>query len=137
MLALSASVFGLMLAYFVRFLAVAIQPLSAGFERVQDCYREAARMLGMGSLGALWRVDLPLVRTALLAGATLCFVDVFKELTLTLVLRPFDFETLATRIYRFTDEGRVVEAAVPAMALVVLCLVGLFPLTTLMKRLEK
>jgi len=137
MLALSASVFGLMLAYFVRFLAVAIQPLSAGFDRVQDCYREAARTLGMGRLGALWRVDLPLVRTALLAGATLCFVDVFKELTLTLVLRPFDFETLATRIYRFTDEGRVAEAAVPAMALVVLCLVGLFPLSTLMKRLEK
>lgn len=137
MLALSASVFGLVLAYFVRFLAVAIQPLAAGFDQVPGCLREAARTLGKGRLMALWKVDLPLVRTALLAGATLCFVDVFKELTLTLVLRPFDFETLATRIYRFTDEGRVAEAAVPGMALVVLCLAGLFPLSTLMKRLER
>jgi len=137
MLALSASVFGLVLAYFVRFLAVAIQPLAAGYDRVPGCLREAARTLGSGRLGAMWRVDLPLVRTTLLAGATLCFVDIFKELTLTLVLRPFDFETLATRIYRFTDEGRVADAAVPAMALVVLCLIGLFPLSTLMKRLER
>jgi iron(III) transport system permease protein len=136
-LALSASVFGLALAYFVRFLAVAIQPLIAGFDRVPDCLREAARTLDSGRLGALWRVDLPLVRPALLAGAMLCFVDIFKELTLTLVLRPFDFETLATRIYRFTDEGRVAEAAVPAMALVMLCLAGLFPLSALMKRLER
>ncbi|MFK7851078.1 MAG: ABC transporter permease [Akkermansiaceae bacterium] len=137
LLALSASVFGLVLAYFVRFLAVAIQPLLAGFERVPGGLNEAARTLGSGRLGALWRVDLPLVRPAILAAATLCFVDVFKELTLTLVLRPFDFETLATRIYRFTDEGRVAEAAVPGMALVVLCLVGLFPLSTLMKRFEE
>ncbi len=135
--ALSASVFGLVLAYFVRFLAVGIQPLVAGFDRVPSCLREAARTMGSGRLGALWRVDLPLVKTALLAGATLCFVDVFKELTLTLVLRPFDFETLATRIYRFTDEGRVAEAAVPGMALIGLCLIGLLPLSALMKRLER
>lgn len=136
-LALSTSVFGLMLAYLVRFLAVAIQPLAAGYERVPGCLREAAQTLGSGRLGAMWRVDLPLVKTTLLAGATLCFVDVFKELTLTLVLRPFDFETLATRIYRYTDEGRIAEAAVPGMALMVLCLIGLFPLSTLMKRLEQ
>jgi len=136
-LVLSTSVFGLMLAYFVRFLAVAIQPLAAGFDQVTDDLREAARLLGSSRLGSMWRVDLPLVRPALLAGATLCFVDAFKELTLTLVLRPFDFETLATRIYRFTDEGRVAEAALPGMALVTLCLAGLFPLSALMKRLER
>lgn len=136
-LALSASLFGLVLAYFVRFLAVSIQPLLAGFDRLPSDFRESARTLGKSRLAALWKIDLPLVHPAILAAAMLCFVDVFKELTLTLVLRPFDFETLATRAYRFTDEGRVAEAAVPGMILTLLCLAGLLPLTGWMKRLEK
>jgi len=132
-LALSASVSGLMFAYFVRYLAVGIQPVAAGFERVPSALRDAARTLGENPLGAVLRVDLPLVRPAVLAGATLCFIDVFKELTLTLVLRPFDFETLATRTYRLTDEGRMAEAALPGLGLVLLCLAGLIPLTLWMK----
>jgi len=136
-LALSASVSGLMFAYFVRYLAVGIQPVAAGFERVPSALREAARTLGEKPLGALLRVDLPLVRPAVIAGATLCFIDVFKELTLTLVLRPFDFETLATRTYRLTDEGRMAEAALPGLGLVLLCLAGLIPLTIWMKGSEE
>lgn len=136
-LALSASVSGLMLAYWVRFLAVGIQPVAAGFEKFPDSLREAARVLGERPLGALWRVDFPLVWPSILAGATLCFIDVFKELTLTLVLRPFDFETLATRTYRLTDEGRLAEAALPGLGLVTLSLVGLIPLTRWMRFPEK
>lgn len=132
-LALSASVFGLMVAYFVRFLAVGVEPAAAGFERVPRQLHEAGRTLGAGPLRALWQVDLPLVWPALLAGATLAFMDVFKELPLTLVLRPFDFETLATRAFRLTDEGRIPEAALPGLALVVLSLPGLIPLTRLMR----
>jgi iron(III) transport system permease protein len=132
-LALSASVFGLMAAYFVRFLAVGVEPAAAGFERVPRQLHEAGRTLGAGPMRALWQVDLPLVWPALLAGATLAFMDVFKELPLTLVLRPFDFETLATRAFRLTDEGRIPEAALPGLALVVLSLPGLIPLTRLMR----
>lgn len=135
-LALSASVSGLMFAYLVRYLAVGIQPVLAGFERVPAELRDAARTLGERPLGAVMRVDLPLVWPAVIAGATLCFIDVFKELTLTLVLRPFDFETLATRTYRLTDEGRMAEAALPGLGLVLLCLVGLIPLTAWMRRTE-
>ena len=136
-LALSASVSGLMIAYWVRFLAVGIQPVSAGFEKLPGSLREAARTLGEKAFGALWRVDLPLVWPAMIAGATLCFIDVFKELTLTLVLRPFDFETLATRTYRLTDEGRLAEAALPGLGLVMLSLAGLIPLTRWMRLSEK
>lgn len=136
-LALSASVSGLMIAYWVRFLAVGIQPVAAGFEKLPGSLREAARTLGESPFGALWRVDLPLVWPAMIAGATLCFIDVFKELTLTLVLRPFDFETLATRTYRLTDEGRLAEAALPGLGLVMLSLVGLIPLTRWMRLSEK
>ncbi|MGJ8633041.1 MAG: ABC transporter permease [Luteolibacter sp.] len=135
-LALSASVSGLMFAYFVRYLAVGIQPVVAGFERVPGELRDAARTLGEQPFGAVMRVDLPLVWPAVIAGATLCFIDVFKELTLTLVLRPFDFETLATRTYRLTDEGRMAEAALPGLGLVGLCLVGLIPLMAWMKKGE-
>jgi iron(III) transport system permease protein len=132
-LALSASVFGLLAAYFVRFLAVAIQPAQAGIERVSGSLHEAARTLGAGPLRALWQVDLPLLWPTLVAGATLAFIDVFKELTLTLVLRPFDFETLATRTFRLVDEGRLPEASLPGLMIVAIGLLGLLPLTRLLK----
>jgi iron(III) transport system permease protein len=132
-LALSASTFGLMLAYFVRFLAVGIQPTAAGFESVSGTLHEAARTLGARPIRALFQIDLPLVWPALIAGATLAFMDVFKELTLTLVLRPFDFETLATRTYRLTGESRIPEAALPGLTLVIVSLIGLIPLTRLLR----
>lgn len=133
-LALSASTFGLMTAYFVRFLAVGIQPAAAGFESVPPGLHEAARTLGAKPLRALAEIDLPLVRPALVAGATLAFIDVFKELTLTLVLRPFDFETLATRTYRLTGESRIPEASVPGLFMVLVSLIGLIPLTRLLRQ---
>jgi iron(III) transport system permease protein len=134
MLALSASAFGLLAAYFIRYLAVGVQPLAAGFDRTPPDFHEAARSLGSRPLAALWRVDFPLAWPAILAGATLAFLDVFKELPLTLVLRPFDFETLATRAYRLTDEGRIPEAALPGLALVCLSLAGLIPLTRMLRQ---
>lgn len=133
-LALSASTFGLMLAYFVRFLAVGIQPAAAGFESVSGSLHEAARTLGAKPVRALFQIDLPLVWPALIAGATLAFIDVFKELTLTLVLRPFDFETLATRTYRLTGESRIPEASVPGLSLVLVSLIGLIPLSYLLRK---
>jgi len=132
-IALSASAFGLMAAYFIRFLAVGVQPVSAGFERLHPELQEAARTLGVGPMRALWSVDLRLAWPALLAAATLGFIDVFKELPLTLYLSPFDFETLATLAFRLTDESRIPEAAVPGLLLVICSLLGLIPLTRMMR----
>jgi iron(III) transport system permease protein len=136
-LALSASTFGLFLAYFIRFLAVGIQPAAAAFERLPASLHEAGRMLGSGPLRTLRVVDLPLIRPALVAGATLAFIDVFKELTMTLVLRPFNFETLATLTFRLTDESRIPEAALPGLLMVALGLLGLIPLVRLMRPVSK
>jgi iron(III) transport system permease protein len=136
-LALSASTFGLFLAYFIRFLAVGIQPAAAAFERLPASLHEAGRMLGTGPLGTLRAVDLPLIRPALVAGATLAFIDVFKELTMTLVLRPFNFETLATLTFRLTDESRIPEAALPGLLMVAFGLLGLIPLIRLMRPTSK
>lgn len=133
-LALSASVFGLVLASFIRYLAAAVQPAAAGVERVPVNLHDAARTLGSGPFRALWRIDLPLVRPALLAGATLAFLDVFKELPMTLVLRPFGYETLTTLIFRLADQARVPEASVPGLFLVICSLPGLIPLTYLMRQ---
>ncbi|MFU8892926.1 MAG: ABC transporter permease [Luteolibacter sp.] len=132
-IALSASAFGLMTAYFIRFLAVGVQPVSAGFEQLAPELQEAARTLGVGPIRALWSIDLRLAWPALLAGATLGFIDVFKELPLTLYLSPFDFETLATLAYRLTDESRIPEAAAPGLLLVICSLLGLIPLTRMMR----
>jgi len=133
-LALSASVFGLLLAYFIRFLAVGIQPGAAALERVSGTLHHAARTLGAHPLRALAVIDLPLIRPALVTGATLAFIDVFKELTLTLVLRPFDYETLATRTYRLAGESRMPEASVPGLLMVLVCLAGLIPLTRMIRQ---
>lgn len=135
-LALSASVTGLMLAYWVRFMAVAVHPLSAGLTKVPETLGEAARMLGERPWGIFFKIEIPLMWPAFFVAAALAFVDVFKELTLTLVLRPFDFETLATRAYRLTDEGRLAEAAFPGLSMVVLSLLGLIPLLRWMGRIR-
>lgn len=133
-LALSVSATGLVAAYFVRFLAVSLQPVGAGFDRLSAGLHEAARTLGASPARALVRIDLPLVWPAVLAGATLAFIDVFKELPMTLVLRPFDFQTLATETYRLTGESRIPEAAGPGLLMVAISLVGLIPLSHLIRR---
>jgi iron(III) transport system permease protein len=133
-LALSASVTGLLLAYFIRFLAVGIQPGAAALERVPGTLHHAARTLGAHPLRALAAIDLPLIRPALVTGATLAFIDVFKELTLTLVLRPFDFDTLSTRTYQLAAESRMPEASVPGLMMVLVCLAGLIPLTRMIQK---
>lgn len=136
-IALSASATGLVFAAFVRYLAVAVQPAAAGFERFSGAFHEAARVTGAGPLRTLWRIDLPLARPALFAGATLAFLDIFKELPTTLVLRPFDFETLPTLIFRLTDQARLPEASVPALTLVLCSLAGLVPLTRMMRHARR
>lgn len=119
----------LVFAYLIRFLAVALQPIDSGFQRLAGNVDEAARSLGARSMRVFWRVDLPLVRPAVIAAAILVFIDLLKELPLTLVLRPFNFETLATRAYSLAEEGRIQDCALPSLILVAVSLCGLIPLT--------
>jgi iron(III) transport system permease protein len=105
-------------AYLVRFLGVAYHPTQAGFELAGSRLRESALSLGASGLGALFRAELPVMGRVLGGAVVLVFVDVLKELPLTLILRPFDFETLATATFRLAGDERLVEAAIPALTLV-------------------
>ncbi len=122
-LVFTGSLTALVFAYVVRFMAVAYLPTEAGFERVGREPGEAAHTLGASPLRALIRVEIPLLRGALLAAATLVVIDVLKELPITLILRPFDFDTLATRAFQLASDEQVAEAA-PAALLVILAATG-------------
>jgi iron(III) transport system permease protein len=110
-LILSGTLVALLFAYAVRFMAVAFLPVESGFTRLCGRVDDAARSLGATPSCALRKVSLPLLRGTLLGAVILVFVDVLKELPLTLILRPFNFDTLATRAYQLaTDEMLAVSA---------------------------
>ena len=115
----TGSVAALVFGYLVRFMAVAFLSVEAGFTRLGPGLQEAARMLGSSPLGTLLRVELPLLRRALLAAATLVFVDVLKELPLTLILRPFNFDTLATRSFQLASDEQLAHSAPAALVVIV------------------
>jgi iron(III) transport system permease protein len=116
---------GLLLwGYGDRFLAVAKQGLDAALERLPPSLDEAATSLGHGWWAVLRRVHLPLLRGPLLVGALLVFVDVVKELPLTFALRPFDFDTLAVRVFQYASDERVGAALLPALLILLLGLVS-------------
>ena len=121
---LVGSVFALLAAYWVRFLAVATGPVESSLQRIRRSIPEAAKSLGANSSEVMWRVYLPMLRPGILTAAVLVFVDVMKEMPATLLLRPFGWDTLAVRIYEMTSEGEWQRAALPALTLV---LVGLMP----------
>jgi iron(III) transport system permease protein len=128
---LSGSTAALMLAYLVRFLAVAIGPVSGALERLRPSVIEAARTLGARGLDLGRRIYLPLLRPGLFTAALLVLVEVMKEMPATLLLRPFGWDTLAVRIFEFTSEGDWQRAALPAITLV---LAGLGPVIWLARR---
>ena len=114
----------LLVAYGVRFLAVAATPVNTAALRLRPSIEEAARGLGVSGLALFFRVHLPLLRGGVLTAALLVFVDVMKEMPITLMTRPFGWDTLAVRIFEFTSEGEWQRAALPALAIVA---VGILP----------
>jgi iron(III) transport system permease protein len=127
-LLLSGSLFVIVLAYTIRFLAVSLAALEAGFERLSPNLDAAARTLGETALSALWRVHMPLLVPALGAAALLVFVDAMKELPATLLLRPFNFETLATHVYSYAALEQFEQATLGALTIVG---IGLVPVLLL------
>ncbi|MFW5899234.1 MAG: ABC transporter permease [Jiangellaceae bacterium] len=127
-LLLSGTIAGLVFAYLVRFLAVAYGGVEANLAKITASMDDAARSLGRRSLGTLLRVHVPLLRGSLLTAALLVFVDVMKELPATLIVRPFNFDTLAVRVYRLASDERLAQAAPGALAI---ALVGLVPVVLL------
>jgi iron(III) transport system permease protein len=127
-LSLGGTAFAVIYAYCVRFLAVAQQGLDASLKRISPAMDASARTLGSGPLDMLRRVHWPLLRPSLATAALLVFVDCLKELPATLVLRPFNVDTLAVVAYQFASDERLAEAALPSLAIVA---VGLLPVIVL------
>jgi iron(III) transport system permease protein len=133
-LILTGTVAALVFAYVVRFLAVALNPVDSGFERVCGNLDETSRSLGMPPLRTLWKVDLPLLRGTLVSAGLLVFVDVLKELPLTLILRPFDFDTLATRAFQLASDEQVARSALPALLIILVAMVPVILLSRIIAR---
>lgn len=129
-LLLSGSLFALMFAYLVRFLAVSIQSVESGLVKIKLSMDEAARSLGRKSADILFNVHLPLMKGSVLTALLIVFVDVMKELPATLILRPFNFNTLAVRAFELASDERLADSSTAALMIVV---VGLLPVILLSK----
>ncbi|MEO1747866.1 MAG: ABC transporter permease subunit, partial [Pseudomonadota bacterium] len=133
-LLLSGSVFILLVAYMVRFMAVAISSFDTGITQIKPSIDAVARCLGAGHGRVLFSVHLPLMRASLLTGALIVFVDVMKELPATLMLRPFNYDTLAVQAYRLASDERLTQSAVPSLAIVAF---GLLPVIILCRTIAR
>lgn len=132
-LLLVGSIAGLVFAYVVRFLAVALNGLEASLTKIPHNVDSAARVLGETSMGLFRRVHIPLLAGGLMTAALMVFVDVMKELPATLIIRPFNYDTLAIHAYRLASDERLAQASSPALVLVA---VGLVPVFILSRRLH-
>lgn len=133
-LLLTGGIAALVYAYLVRFLAVALQAVGTSLAKITRSMDDAARSLGLGQTATLRRVHLPILRGSLFTACLLVFVDVMKELPATLVMRPFDFDTLATQAYTLASDERLAEAASVSLAIVA---VGLLPLILLSHQISR
>jgi iron(III) transport system permease protein len=133
-LVLTGSVVAVVFGYQTRFLGVALAMLDASFQRIRPSMDDAARTLGASTPRLMFRVHLPLLRVSLLAAVLLVFVDVVKELPATLMLRPFNFDTLAVRVYQLASDERLDQAAFGALVIIG---VGLIPVAVLSRLLDR
>jgi iron(III) transport system permease protein len=131
---LIGSVGALVYAYLVRFLAVSFNAVEASLGKVTASIEAASRTLGKGAWATLRLVHVPIIRGSLLSASLLVFVDVMKELPATLIMRPFNFDTLAVRTFSLASDERLADAAAPALAIV---LVGLAPVILLSRAIAR
>ena len=133
-LILSGTIFAVVFSYLVRFLALSFGTLEAGLTKITKNLEEVSRTLGQGTLSTLRRVHFPLLQGSVLTAAILVFVDVMKELPLTLMLQPFNFSTLATRIYEYASDERLHECSLWSVTIVI---VGILPVVILSRGIAK
>jgi iron(III) transport system permease protein len=133
-LVFTGGIAALVYACLVRYLTAALQAVDAGLSKITPHMDDAARSLGHGPAETLRRVHLPLLRGSVLTAALLVFIDVMKELPATLVMRPFNFDTLATQAYTLASDERLAEASTAALAIVA---VGLLPMMILCRQIAR
>lgn len=125
-LVLSTSIVMLIFAYTIRFMAIGYNPIEAGFEKVGTKFTEASRTLGMNLTQTFFKVDLKMIKHAILSGFVLVFVDILKELPLTLILRPFNFNTLATKAFEYANDEMIHEASISSLIIIIISFVSIY-----------
>jgi iron(III) transport system permease protein len=124
----------MLLAYMIRFMAAGYKSIDSAMHRVTTNIDEASRLMGLRGIKLLYKVHLPMLRGGIFTALTLAFVDVMKEMPITLMTRPFGWDTLAVKIFELTSEGEWERAALPALTLL---LSGLLPIVLLMRQTDK
>lgn len=132
-LLLSGTLFALMFAYLVRFLAVSLQTVESGLGKIKPSMDDAARSLGYKPRETLFKIHMPLMKGSILTALLIVFVDVMKELPATLMLRPFDFNTLAVRAFELASDERLADSSTAALMIVA---IGLLPVIYLSKTIS-
>nr|WP_309101737.1 iron ABC transporter permease [Fredinandcohnia onubensis] len=117
-LILSLSIVMLIVGYTIRFMATGFNAIEVGFEKVGMKYAEASRMLGKNVTKTFFKIDLPLMKGAIVSGFILTFVEITKELPLVLLLRPFNFETLSTKTYQYAKDELIYEASITSLMII-------------------
>lgn len=136
-LVLSLSIAMLVVGYTIRFMATGYNAIEVGFEKIGTKYTEASRLLGNGVTKTFFKVDLPLIKGAVLSGFILTFVEICKELPLVLLLRPFNFETLATKTYQYAKDEMIHEASIPSLMIIGLSALSVFVFHIIDKRVKQ
>lgn len=125
-LVLSTSIFMLLFAYIIRFLSLGYQSVESGFDKVGSKFTEASRTLGHSVTKTFLKVDYPMIKPAVISGFALVFVDIIKELPLTLTLRPFNFNTLATRTFEYANDEMIHEASISSLIIVLVSFICIY-----------
>lgn len=136
-LILSMSLVMLIFAYLVRFLAVGYQSIEGGFEKIGKKFYEASRTLGYSRTKTFLFIDLPMIKPAILGAFSLVFVDIIKELPLALLLRPFNFNTLATKVFVYSNDEMIVEASIPSLIIIILSVITIIILYKVVDKEEE
>ena len=117
-LVLSVSLVMLISAYIIRFFAIGYNSIEAGYDKIGTNFRDASRLLGAGLTKTFIKVDMPMMKGAIVSGFILVFIDVLKEIPLTLILRPFNFDTLSTKAFQYASDEKIMEASQASLLIV-------------------
>lgn len=128
MLSIGTTIFMLLTAYVIRYLGIAYENLENGYKKIGIKYHEASRTIGEGYYRTLFKVDIPILKPFLFSSFSLVFLDLIKELPLTLILRPFNFNTLSTQVYQYASDEMIEESAVPSVIIIALSMIIVYGL---------
>ena len=121
-------------AYVIRFMAVAFSPIESALQQIPKSISEASLLLGKSKFQTFYKINIPLITKGILAAIIIAFIDVLKELPLTLIARPFNFDTLATKTFEWAGDEQLYEAAIPALFILLLGLIPAIGLNWLMEK---